>query len=84
MTLLTMKPPEEITYVEVVTFWERAREALWSHNYTVWISPNRDLRMWTNDIMCCIALMYCPHTGRVHQVRTEALYELMKELGVRI
>jgi len=84
MSLLELKTPKEISYSEIVTFWERARETLWSRNYTVWISPNRDLKVWTNDVMCCMALMYSPHTGQVHQFGPEALYELMRELGVSI
>ena len=84
MTFLDLKPPSEIPYAEVIVFWDRSKRMLWSPSYTEWISPNRDLIAWTNDVMCCIALMYSPHTGQVHQKRGEALYELMKELGVRI
>lgn len=53
-----LRPPTEITYNEIVTFWTRIRVRLWSSSFTVWLSPNKDLQIWTNDTMQRIALLW--------------------------
>ena len=76
-----LRPPDEIRYGEVITFWTPIPVRLWCNGYTVYISPNKALQAWTNDTMQMIALLWDRYTGELHQVNGEALYELMKALG---
>ena len=78
---IKLRLPEEITYNEVATFWDRIDVRLWCTGYTVYISPNKALQAWTNNTIQMIALLWNRYTGELHQVNREALYELMKALG---
>ena len=76
-----LRPPEEIRYGEVVTFWERRTDRFWAANYALYLSPNKELKAVINENTGEIALMWDWHTGEVNQVNTKALFDLVKVLG---
>ena len=82
MTLsLNLKTPEEIRIGEVMAYWERLGEQTPHGCYTVYRSPNRNLRAWIQEDPPRIALMWDLNTGQVHQANKESLYDLISKLG---
>ena len=77
----SLRAPEEIRYDEIMMFWQPLNFRLWSRSYTVYLSPNRELQAWINEDMKTIAILWNRYTGVIHQVKKEALYELIKEIG---
>ena len=78
---LSLKLPEEIRPGEVVAYWEQLSERTPHNCYAVYRSPNRELRAWVDEATATVALMWNVHTGQVHKVNIEALYELVSRLG---
>ena len=76
---LGLVPPEEIRADEVLCFWEKLDERTPHGCYTVYRSPNRELRAWMQDT--AVALMWNVHTGQVHQADAGALYDFISKLG---
>ena len=70
-TLLNLKPPEEITSLKVRCYWERMAERIWAPGYTVYRSPNKELKAIVNDATGQIGLMYfkwCNSSVHVNEV----------------
>lgn len=76
-----LTPPEEIRVGEVMAYWERLGEQMPYGCYSVYRSPNRELRAWIHKKKTVIALMWNIYNGQVHQVDTAALYDLINKLG---
>jgi hypothetical protein len=79
---LSLKSPEQITSLEVQCYWERLKERVWVSGYTVFRSPNKELKALVNDATGQIGLMWNTYTGQVHQNHPEALLDLIKPLTV--
>jgi hypothetical protein len=79
---LSLKPPEEITSLEVRCYWERLSERIWTPGYTMYRSPNKELKAIVNDATGQIGLMWNTYTGQVHQNHPEVLLDLVKPLTV--
>jgi hypothetical protein len=78
--VLSLKGPEEIRPIEVVSYWERLSGQTPHRCYTVYRSPNHDLHAWVDE-RGVVALMWSVNTGQVHQEDREALYALVSKLG---
>lgn len=80
-SLLDLKSPEEISFLEVVTFWELSNYPSPCGVYPTYISPNRVYAAWVNETMGRVALMWERHSGRIMQIDKAALYEFISKLG---
>lgn len=79
---LSLKPPEEITALEVQCYWERMAERIWAPGYQVYRSPNKELKAIVNDATGRIGIMWNTYTGQVHQNHPEVLHDLIKPLTI--
>ena len=80
--LVDLKTPEAITYNEVVTFWKRIRVRLWCGNYTVYLSPNGDLKAWTRGAE--IVVLWNKYTGKHYKFDSDALHDLVDQIHRRV
>lgn len=79
--LSNFKRPDEITALEVLCYWERMKEKTWGIGYSVFRSPNKDLKAIVCDDLQAVAVMWDVNTGFVYQNHHDAGLAMMRQLG---